>query len=190
MNLSDYPKIAPPSPPKPWAERNPVFAGFLGVALGGLLSVASSFIAADMTSTAQLHAAQAQLTQEKELKTQEQRDTTYQAYLSAAGDYRAASTALFGRRAPKNVNEAVSSFAKARSKYQAQINEVYVYGSDEALRAHEKIARTMPPSLGDGDLNVKASDLSDEKTYMEAYNGFLKVRCKEVAATTRPGCAS
>lgn len=164
-------------------------ASIIGIVVGGVLGFAGSTMAANISADAQVRVAKEQLDHAASLKTKEQRDETYRAYLSAVEEYRYATEAMFGKPAPTDVKAAYSRFITARSNFQGQINEVYVYGSDEALRAHLKIAKTLPRSLGQSDLSFKATDLSDEKTFIEAYNAFLKVRCLEVTATQRQGCA-
>lgn len=155
-------------------------AGFLGASagLGG----------AWLQANASQNVVQAQLQDAAQKQARDQKDGTYREYLNAASSYRNAATTLFARTAPADVNGAVTSFLAARTKFQTQTNEIYVYGSDAAWRAHQDIAATLPPALTDSALNFSVSDVSDEATFTAAYKEFLAVRCREVAAQSRPGC--
>lgn len=174
---------------KNWFERHPVVISTVGVLLAGAIGAGSAIIGANVSSDASLKIAQAQLQSVAEQQARDQREVTYREYLDAANGYRLAATTLFARKAPEHVNEAATSFMAARAKFQKQANEVYVYGTDEAWKAHETLANTLPPALSDSVLNFNVSDVSDQATFTAAYKGFLAVRCKEVAAQARSGCA-
>ncbi|MFK0002671.1 hypothetical protein [Paenarthrobacter sp. NPDC090522] len=143
---------------------------------------------ATVSSNTSLDIARQQQSKADDQKAREQKETTYREYLDAAVGYRAAASDLFARTAPSDVSGAFSAFMTARSRFQKQANEVYVYGSDDAWKAHVDVAGTLPPALSDAPLNFKASDLSNETAFTAAYQEFLAVRCREVAAKARTGC--
>lgn len=174
---------------KLWIERHPVITGAVGALLAGAIGAGSAVIGATVSSNASLKIAQEQLQSTADQKARDQREVTYREYLDAANGYRTAATNLFANTAPSNVNEAATSFMAARAKFQKQTNEVYVYGSDEAWKAHQTLASTLPPALSDSTMKFTASAVSDQATFTAAYRGFLAVRCQEVAAQARSGCS-
>ena len=182
------PAKVPTSSEKLWIERHPVITGAVGALLAGAIGAGSAVLGATVSSNASLKIAQEQLQSSADQKARDQREVTYREYLDAANGYRTAATDLFANTAPPSVNQAVTSFMAARAKFQKQTNEVYVYGSDEAWKAHQTLANTLPPALSDSALNFTVSDVSDQATFTAAYKGFLAVRCQEVAAQARSGC--
>ncbi|MDJ0458596.1 hypothetical protein PUN71_015435 [Arthrobacter sp. NQ7] len=171
-------------------EKHPVITQGIVALAAGFIGASAGLLGAKLQADASEGVAQRQLQEAAQKQAREQRDVTYREYLDAANGYHVAATTLFARTAPQDVNAALTSFMTARSKFQTETNEVYVYGTDEAWRAHQRLASTLPPSLGDSSQKFSASDVSDEATFAAAYNGFLAVRCREVAAQSRPGCVS
>lgn len=172
-----------------WVEKHPVGAGVVGVLLAGILGAGSALWGAHVSSESSYRIAKEQLQHAADQKAKDQKEGTYRAYLEAANAYRNAAVDMFGGTAPTDVKAAWSSFMTARAKFQEQTNEIYVYGSDDAWNAHQRIARTLPPALGDSPLKFAASEVSNQATFTAAYNAFLRVRCEEVPAQTRSGCA-
>lgn len=174
---------------KLWIEKHPAATAGVGALLAGVIGAGSAIIGATVSSNASLTIAQEQLQSAAEQKARDQREVTYREYLDAANGYRIAAADLFAKTAPEDVKGAFTSFMTTRAKFQKQANEVYVYGSDEAWKAHETLAKTLPPALSDSPLKFNVSDVSDQATFTAAYKGFLAVRCQEVAAKARSGCA-
>lgn len=160
-----------------------------GALLVGVVSAGSALLGATVSSSTAQNIAQEQSQSVLEQKAREQREVTYREYLDAANGYRIAAADLFAKTAPQDIEAAITSFMTTRARFQKQTNEVYVYGSDQAWRAHETVAETLPPALSDSPLDFNVSELSDEATFVAAYRGFLAVRCQEVAARARSGCA-
>jgi hypothetical protein len=79
-------------------------------------------------------------------------------------------------------------FIAARTAYQGQINEVYVYGSDKAWSGHQAVAKTLPPSLGGSELPNIGGRQPDQVAFPKAFSEFLDVRCTEVTALPRNNC--
>lgn len=55
-----------------------------------------------------------------------------------------------------------------RARFQEQTNEIYVYGSDDAWKAHQDVAKTLPPALSDSPLKFSALEVSDQATFTAA----------------------
>jgi hypothetical protein len=167
------------------------------VGLGvGLLTIAAGVYGSNVAAETSLRTTRMQIdaeAQQKQREQREQRELSYRAYLDSANEYWQAARAIFGRPAPETPQEiqaALTKFVTARSKFQGQVNEISVYGSDEAWSAHQKVAATLPKSLGlpEGK-NFSAEEVADEATFTTAYTNFLAVRCREVVQPSRRGCA-
>lgn len=188
--MTTSPGESPAPSGKLWIERHPVITGAVGALLAGAIGAGSAVIGATVSSDASLKIAQEQLQSAAQQKAREQREVTYREYLDAANEYHIVATNLYAKPAPNDVNAALTVFMSTRSKFQKHVNEVYVYGSDDAWAAHQTIAKALPPALGGPTgKHFNASQVSDEATFSAAYNGFLSVRCREVAAQARSGCA-
>lgn len=188
--MATPPDESPALPGKLWIERHPVITGAVGALLAGAIGAGSAVIGATVSSDSSLKIAQEQMQSAAQQKARDQREVTYREYLDAANGYHIAATNLFAKQAPDDVDAALKDFMLNRSNFQKHVNEVYVYGSDDAWVAHQAIAKTLPPALG-GLVGKQfgPSQVSDEAIFSAAYNGFLSVRCREVAAQARSGCA-
>lgn len=116
--------------------------------------------------------------------------TVYAAYLDAANSYNNA--ALDYARAqdaqPANqVQPPSPAFEHARYEYQGAINDVYVYGSEDAWKANLRFTKVLPVALGNfPDRKIYAPNPTE---FHMAYNQFLNVFCREAVAEPRKGCA-
>lgn len=123
-------------------------------------------------------------------RSQDQRDVAYKEYLNAANRYFYAWNSLATAKKPVLVDSAaeyVVEFMSARTAYQSQVNEVFVYGSDDAWSAHQDMARTLPRSVAGSQLPDPAT-VPDTKAFGAAFSAFLDVRCREVTALSRSSC--
>ncbi|MEU4390163.1 hypothetical protein [Kribbella sp. NPDC023855] len=85
------------------------------------------------------------------------------------------------------------AFLDSRVAYQAQIDQLTVYGSEEAMKAHQVLAAMLPPTLGPAPSQIELGTLSlpgatDPKKFAAAYGAFQKVFCREAAAQPRSSC--
>jgi hypothetical protein len=183
----------PQSNRQKWRRRHPNLAsGLVGLTIG-LLTVGAGIYGSNVAAETSVTTTRMQIDAEAQQKQREQRESSYRAYLDSANQYWQSSRAIFGSPAPEGTQEiqaAYSAFVSARARFQAQINEISVYGSDEAWSAHEKIAASLPKALGltEGK-SFSAKEVADEATFTEAYTNFLAVRCREVVQPARNGCA-
>jgi hypothetical protein len=162
-------------------------AGIGGSAIGG----AYAYKAATSTETAQATAS-------RDAATQSKRGEVYLAYLDTANTYALASQKLSddtrrigkGTTAQQNYDNDYGPWQTARSKYQGEVNQVYVYGSNAAWAAHRQVAATLPLALGPDNVGEFTQALYgvDWKQFNAAYGDFLSVFCKEVPAEPRSGC--
>ncbi|BCW58515.1 hypothetical protein [Arthrobacter sp. StoSoilB20] len=178
---------------KHWWERHPnLTSGLVGLGVG-LLTITAGVYGSNTAAETSVKTTRMQIDAEAQQKQREQREHSYRAYLDSANEYWLAARAIFGKPAPETSQEIQAAFTKfvtARSKFQGQVNEISVYGSDEAWSAHQKVAATLPKSLGlpEGK-NFSAEEVADEATFTTAYTNFLAVRCREVVQPSRSGCA-
>jgi hypothetical protein len=89
--------------------------------------------------------------------------------------------------------ERVDPQIKAAEKvYYAQVDQVFVYGSDEAWAAHLKLQSMLPLGSAiafEGDWPaIKFVARPVKPGYDLAYLDFQRVFCTEAAAEPRPGC--
>jgi hypothetical protein len=162
-------------------------AGIGGSVIGG----AYAYKSATSTETAQEAAS-------RDAATQTRRGEVYLAYLDAANTYALASQKLSddtkrigkGTTAQENYDNDYGPWQTARSSYQGEVNQVYVYGSDAAWAAHQKVAATLPLALGPDNVGEFTQALYGVKwqQFNAAYDNFLSVFCKEVPAEPRSGC--
>jgi hypothetical protein len=185
------------NPPTAGRETSRVLRTVIWSAVGSLIvagiGAGSALLGAQISSDAAAETTRQQLLEARAKDAREKRSQVYAAYLAAANDYSVKTHRMFERFKEQAVAAKGKSFKPdpavlnpyyaARSAYQHQVNQVYVYGSDEAWKAHRIVAAALPPSLGDLELEVVDSD-----EFLVAYQGFQSVFCKEASAVPRVGC--
>lgn len=153
-----------------------------------LLTVAAAIAGAGIGANAALGGVDKQIVAQNAARSQDKRDVAYKAYLEAANQYFYAWDGFVSAEIPTAQAEAANRFQSARFEFRGQTNEVWVHGSDEAVRAINLVAQTMPNSLPSSDL-PHLDVLPDPVAFRDAYNDFLRIRCEEVAPVSRKGCA-
>jgi hypothetical protein len=123
----------------------------------------------------------------------EKRAEVYFDYLKSADAYETDTANLLSSYAAGHKNKnfqlpanLIQKFDDDRSAYQNQVNDLYVFGSDQAWIAHQRLAATLPTSL-----SVEVAPLTihyDPLAFNNAYDGFLSVTCLEVSPEPRAGC--
>jgi hypothetical protein len=135
-----------------------------------------------------------QFTEDKASEARVKRAGVYAAYLRAANDGASEADGAYDRlaaqcRGPSRCSGVTLArgreLAKARVAYQGALNDVYVYGTDEAWRLTKRLSATMPPTLGFQTLQIKRVNRA---AFASAYSAFLARICDEVPARPRPGC--
>lgn len=168
------------------------------------LTLASGYIGAQVGANTALQVSRDETEAENLRRSQEKRQTVYQGYLEAANDFSAAThslsrvysdsvTKLAGGTIKANENmphlvQAQNTFNNARSAYQDAINDVYIFGSDEAWKAHKEMASVLPDSLYSTEVSFPPPTAPDSDSFISAYQGFNEVVCVEVAPVPRSGC--
>lgn len=165
-------------------------SGLIIAALSFLGATTGSWISGRSTEQAARITVEAQTAKEK----RDKRAEVYSAYLAAADNYSIRTGELLARATAVAENpegegagnipqELSDAWAEARSTYQDNINELYVYGSDDAWTAHQGVASELPNSLGPVELHPV-----DSGNFITAYRGMQEIFCKEAVARPRAGC--
>lgn len=89
----------------------------------------------------------------------------------------------------------LNDLRSSRYAFQGSINEVYIYGSNEALLASQQVAYTLPASIGSSTIGGRGIPRigqllteRDQREFTRAYSDFLTVACNEVPARRRSNC--
>ncbi|WP_150109941.1 hypothetical protein [Crystallibacter crystallopoietes] len=161
------------------------------------LAFAGGLVGGFQAGSATTEAAEIETRAVQENEHREKRRQVYADYLSSANSYNSATGAFFralGRipsdaeteAAIAQIEDEVGAFEQARHDYQGKINDLYVYGSDEAWIAHTGLASTLPEALGN--VPNRQIDAVDEQAFGEAYQAFMGVFCREAVPEPRDGC--
>lgn len=182
MTESTDAKLPPEKSPF-WSRHRELLSILVGV-VGAVLALLGAGIGAN----AALGGVDRQIEAQNEARSQDKRDVAYKAYLGAANTYFYAWDDFVKAKTQTAQTEAANRYQSARFEFQGQTNEVWVHGSDKAVKALNALKRTMPNSLASSDL-PSLDVLPDSAAFRDAYNDFLQVRCEEVAPVSRTGCA-
>lgn len=110
------------------------------------------------------------LIQEREIENQQRKDarakreTVYRTYLDAANGYAVAANHLLDRCSPPPyvpleslapICPTYGEFNSARAAYQGALNDIYIFGTAEAVRAARTLSVALPPGLVSGFSDVQ-----------------------------------
>lgn len=79
-----------------------------------------------------------------------------------------------------------AAYQPKRADFQAALNDVYIYGSRNGVRAARRVAGALPQALATRQPTFGAE--VDERKYKAGYIALLDVMCREVSADPRPNC--
>lgn len=68
-------------------------------------------------------------------------------------------------------------------------DEVHVHGSDEARKANQRLAATVPPSFGKSPVPTGGPG-PDHAAFSAAFKVFLNIRCREVNPDSSEACTA
>lgn len=169
--------------------------------LAAIIAALAGFYGARMGAHAAVSSQELQIRASESERVQEQRANVYSRYLDAAQAFFWASVAVrsdidqgsIAKRhgtfaASRGLVRDMEEFVTKRNEFQGAINDVYVYGSDAAWLAHQRLAATLPPSLGTRSLHIPSAAELDQDRFAGAYSSFLAVLCQEAVPTPRQGC--
>jgi hypothetical protein len=185
--------VPPPPEPKPHPPLLTVGGPILGTLVAALIAASSAFGGALLASKTTLDSIQQESKEQRAKETRDKVSQVYGDYLKAATTYRdrteIAVREVAKQRAekkPYNANSVVlRQFNDARRTYQDQANQIAIYGTEAAWKAHEVIAKAMPPTLG----VVYVDKRPDYVRFSNGYREFMAVFCTEAAATPKQGCS-
>lgn len=116
----------------------------------------------------------------------QKRADVYQRFLNAANRYAVAARSAIAQ-CPSKCTSPPDDYQNARYEFQASINEVYIYGSAEALKQSRGLAGTLPLAIGALSGEVTIEPVADAD-FRSAYQDFLTLICREAPATPRNEC--
>lgn len=166
----------------------------------GILTVGAGYFGARAGADANLTGTREQVVAQDQKEIRVKRGEVYANFLEVANAYSVESYNFIrdreidlkdnGRLDAKGpeLGRAVGTYQHARYEFQGAINDVYVYGSDEAWTASKAVSAALPPSLGtvDSSVQIQAPKYS---VFTAAYQKFINVMCGEVVPVPRSGCA-
>lgn len=145
--------------------------------------IAGSWIAANGAYDAALAEQKESRRTALEKEARDKRAEVYMKYLEAANEYQLKNEkmmlSLEKMRSSSKPNEldmeAYNVWLTARADYQGAVNEVYIYGSDEAWNSTRKISESLPRSIG----SKIEFESTNYETFREGYIRFLeRIRCE------------
>ncbi|MDX6588107.1 MAG: hypothetical protein QOI31_2580 [Solirubrobacterales bacterium] len=135
--------------------------------------------------------------EDREAESRAKRERTYEKYLRAANSYAVETTNALDELKRCADDQAssrpeveaceIAGFFSARYLYQGAINNLYVYGSQDAIEAEGAISATLPSSLGAISGDFKLAKVNDSD-FRAAYQSFLSIMCRELPPDPRPEC--
>lgn len=168
----------------------------------GVVAAAAAIVGGRIAADGALDAAVAQHREEaiaaQKLEVRVKRADVYAEYLASANSYFLATAEYYrylasfnkgpiakGRsfkvRFDQNGVDLQARWLKQRARFQGSVNDVYVYGSDDAWRAQKTISEVLPPSVG---AEVKTFEFSVRRDvgvdFDRGYHRFLRLVCIEV----------
>lgn len=170
-------------------DRFPAWLSVAGVIVAGLLTAWAAYEGSRVGAQAQLKGQATQLHATLQDETRQKRASVYGNFLNAADSYASATDGLmisFVHCHPCTPD--VAGFEKARAAFQGAINDVYVYGSAAAVAASERVAGTLPASLGNYGPVQKLTLIFNQAGFVSSYRSFQAVMCREVPAIPRSSC--
>ncbi|GGI00614.1 hypothetical protein ACFFGR_05860 [Arthrobacter liuii] len=153
----------------------------------GLLGAVLALVGAGIGANAALGGVEKQIAAGVIARSQDKRDVAYKGYLEAANKYFYSWDELSRANEDKAKADAEVRFRLARFEFQGQANEVWVQGSDSAIKGLIEMSAVLPESLASSELPPHER-IPDQVLFREKYNNFLRIRCEETAPVTRTGC--
>lgn len=183
--------ISPRKPPFIERHLSHLVTAGIGV-VAAIVTLLAAMWGASIGADGALKATAMQNQAEDVRRSQDRRDVAYKDYLNAANRYFYAWDSLTSAPKPVPVDTVATKMAEllsARHEYQGQVNEVFVYGSDEAWAAHQNVSRTLPRAVAGSDIPDFTAGHPNNAAFGAAFNAFLDVRCREVTALSRSSCS-
>ena len=181
--------------------------------LGALVSGGASLIATDRASDSALDTQRQILEEQREDRDRTRRLSIYNEFVDAAENYGSGSWSAYtclrdaledlGPR-PKSVDERdidqciddMVSLAQKRSRFLGAYNDMYVFGSDEAVKAASAIKEVLPDSQGNRPFDKRRDHIDAGappfvwSVFDTQYGAFVRVMCRDLAfGTPRSGCS-
>ncbi|GGK13047.1 hypothetical protein GCM10011583_51260 [Streptomyces camponoticapitis] len=159
-----------------------------GVALiGAVIGGGFSYLGAWHQSRTQLEAQEAQGREDRKKEDREKRAEVYEGFLGAADIFAVKTNGIITDCNDGKCSPDWHAWQTLRAEYQGALNQVWVYGSDEAVTQTGRISAALPKSLWEP--NADELHLTFESAnFRTAYQGFQSLMCRELPASPRTAC--
>lgn len=175
--------------------------------VGALLGAGAGYLGVERSIEGQLDQQSQAFDEDREQRSDDRRGEVYAAFLDAANHYAFATAAITSRLEGDCADDEppdacfsrlftelvaaglVSDFQDARFDYQGALNDVFVFGSDEAVDRSRELSANVPTSLATPGLDsLTFGEGVDGSAFTAAYRDFLALMCEELPAQPRQGC--
>ncbi|MGQ4712323.1 hypothetical protein ACUN22_01420 [Streptomyces anulatus] len=168
-------------------ERRLIMLGF-GVALiGAIIGGGFSYLGAWHQSRTQLEAQEAQGREDRKKEDREKRAEVYEDFLGAADVFAVKTNGIITDCKDGKCSPNWHAWQTSRAEYQGALNQVWVYGSDQAVTQTGRVSAALPKSLWE----PSADELHltfESANFRAAYQGFQSLMCRELPASPRTAC--
>lgn len=169
-------------------QRSEILIGLTGIVLGAAIAGGFSSLAAWQQTRSTERVQESQTLEERRSEDREKRAEVYSVFLHSADEFAAETSNAISSCTKKNPCEFDwQAWDEARSAYQGSINSVYVYGSDDAVRASRAVSASLPSSIWKPPPASPHLEFEAEQ-FSAAYRGFQSTMCQELPAIPRDSC--
>ncbi|MDX2827795.1 hypothetical protein PV416_43795 [Streptomyces ipomoeae] len=164
-----------------------VIAGLAVALAGALIGGFFSYLGAWQQSRAQMAAQESLYREDRAREDREKRSEVYKRLLETSNSFAVATDEIATDCSDRKCSPDWSEWEDARFEFQGALNEVWIYGSDDAAAQAEVISTTLPESIGfpkPDELHIGVKSVE----FAQAYSGFLALMCRELPAVPRNGC--
>lgn len=179
-------------------DRIVAVVGILATLLGSLVG---SLVGAKISADAALGAVETQISATAVREHRDKVSQVYSDYLKAVDAYVSASDFLKNPGMVETVpvpaategvglnvsQDAYGRYENARSSLQGRATDLFAFGSENAWKAHLTLFATLPKLFAPGEPPAEGLKY-DVKVYEEAYLGFVRIYCREVASDPQATC--
>lgn len=168
-------------------ERKMVIAGLVVALAGALIGGFFSYLGAWQQSRSQMAAQESQYREDRAREDREKRSDVYKGMLDSSNAFAVATDEIATDCSDGKCSPDWSKWENTRFEFQSALNNVWIYGSDDAATQAEVISTALPESIGfpkPDELRISVKSVE----FAQAYSGFQALMCRELPAVPRRGC--
>ncbi len=172
----------------PRGQRSEILIGLTGIVLGAAIAGGFSSLAAWQQTRSTEQVQESQTLEEHRSEDREKRAEVYSDFLHSSDKFAVETSNTISNCAKKNPCKFDwRAWDEARSAYQGSVNSVYVYGSDDAVRASRAVSASLPSSIWEPPPASPHLEFKAEQ-FRTAYREFQLTMCHELPAIPRDSC--